>query len=158
MLRSLMATEDRFAPTLARLTLGIVFFPHGMQKLLGWFGGFGFNGTFHFFTDQMHVPAVFAVLAILAESLGSLGLITGFLTRVAAFGIACNMTVAVYLIHSHNGFFMNWLGNQKGEGFEFHILALGLCLFVMIYGGGAWSVDLAISKRQAAAALEHARA
>jgi len=158
MLRSLTATEDRFAPTLARLTLGIVFFPHGMQKLLGWFGGFGFNGTFHFFTDQLHVPAVFAVLAILAESMGSLGLLSGFLTRIAAFGIACNMTVAVYLIHSHNGFFMNWSGNQKGEGYEFHILALGLCLFVMIYGGGAYSVDSAISKKLSAASLEHARA
>jgi putative oxidoreductase len=149
MLRSLVATEDRFAPTLARLTLGIVFFPHGMQKLFGWFGGFGFNGTYHFFTDQMHVPALFAVLAILAEGLGSLGLIVGFLSRVAAFGIACNMTVAVYLIHQHNGFFMNWLGNQKGEGFEFHILALGLALFVMIYGAGAYSVALAISRKLA---------
>jgi putative oxidoreductase len=158
MLRSLLATEDRFAPTLARLTLGIVFFPHGMQKLFGWFGGFGFSGTLHFFTDQAHIPAVFAVLAILAEGLGSLGLITGFLTRVAAFGIACNMCVAVYLIHSHNGFFMNWTGTQKGEGFEFHILALGLALFAMIYGGGAWSVDLAISKQQSGASLEQARA
>jgi putative oxidoreductase len=158
MLRSLMATEDRFAPTLARLTLGIVFFPHGMQKLFGWFGGYGFNGTLHSFTDQAHIPVVFAVLAILAEGLGSLGLIFGFLTRVAAFGIACNMTVAVYLVHRYNGFFMNWTGQQKGEGFEFHILALGLALFVMIYGGGAWSVDLAISKKQSAAALEHARA
>jgi putative oxidoreductase len=157
-MRSLIATEDRFAPTLARLTLGIVFFFHGMQKLFGWFGGFGFNGTLHFFTDQMHVPVVFAVLAILAEGLGSLGLLLGFLSRVAAFGIACNMVVAVYMVHRFNGIFMNWAGNQKGEGFEFHILALGLCLFVMIYGGGAWSVDLAIYKKQAAASLEHARA
>ena len=157
-MRSLLATEDRFAPTLARLTLGIVYFPHGMQKLFGLFGGFGFNGTLHFFTDGMHVPAVFAVLAILAEGLGSIGLILGFLSRVAAFGIACNMVVAVYMVHRFNGFFMNWAGNQKGEGFEFHILALGLCLYVMIYGGGMWSVDLAITKRRAAAAMEHARA
>ena len=157
-MRSLIATEDRFAPTLVRLTLGIVFFFHGMQKLFGWFGGFGFNGTLHFFTDQMHVPVVFAVLAILAEGLGSLGLLLGFLSRVAAFGIACNMVVAVYMVHRFNGIFMNWAGNQKGEGFEFHILALGLCLFVMIYGGGAWSVDLALTKKYAAASLEHARA
>ena len=157
-MRSLFATEDRFAPTLVRLTLGIVYFPHGMQKLFGWFGGYGFNGTLHFFTDQMHVPVAFAVLAILAEGLGSIGLLLGFLTRVAAFGIACNMVVAVYMVHRFNGFFMNWTGTQKGEGFEFHILALGLLLYAMIYGGGAWSVDLAISKKQANAALEHARA
>jgi putative oxidoreductase len=157
-MRSLLATEDRFAPTLARLTVGIVYFPHGMQKLFGLFGGFGFNGTLHFFTDGMHVPLVFAVLAILAEGLGSIGLILGFLSRVAAFGIACNMVVAVYMVHRFNGFFMNWTGTQKGEGFEFHILALGLLLYVMIYGGGMWSVDLAITKKQAAAAMEHARA
>jgi putative oxidoreductase len=158
MLRSLLATEDRFTPTLARLTLGIVYFPHGMQKLFGLFGGFGFGGTLHFFTDQMHIPPVFAVLAILAEGLGSIGLILGFLGRVSAFAIACNMVVAVYMVHRFNGFFMNWLGNQKGEGFEYHILALGLLLIVMIYGSGAWSVDRAITERQAALAMEHARA
>ena len=157
-MRSLIATEDRFAPMLARLTLGIVFLPHGLQKLFGLFGGFGFNGTLHFFTDQMHVPLVFAVSAILAEGLGSIGLILGFLSRVAAFGIACNMVVAVYMVHRFNGFFMNWAGNQKGEGFEFHILAVGLALYVMIYGSGMASIDLAITKKQAAAALEHARA
>jgi putative oxidoreductase len=158
MLRSLLATEDRFAPTLARLTLGIVFFPHGMQKLFGWFGGFGFNGTLHFFTDQAHIPTVFAVLAILAEGLGSIGLILGCLGRVAAFGIACNMCVAVYMVHRPNGFFMNWTGTQKGEGFEFHILALGLALIVMIYGSGAWSVDRALTVRQSRLAMEHVRA
>lgn len=157
-MRSLLATEDRFAPTLARLALGFVFFFHGMQKLFGWFGGFGFNGTLHFFTDQQHIPVVFAVLAILAEGLGSIGLLLGFLSRVAAFGIACNMVVAVYLVHWPNGIFVNWTGTQKGEGFEFHILAVALALIVMIWGGGAWSIDLAITKKQASAALEHARA
>jgi len=129
-----------------------------MQKLFGWFGGPGFSGMLHIFHDGMGIPTAFAVLAILAEGLGSIGLLLGFLSRVAAFGIACNMVVAVYMVHRFNGFFINWAGTQKGEGFEFHILALGLLLYVMIYGGGAWSVDLAISKRQAAAALEHARA
>jgi putative oxidoreductase len=158
MLRSLLATENKFTPTLARLTLGIVIFPHGMQKLLGLFGGFGFTGTLHFFTDQLHVPTVFAVLAILAEGMGSIGLILGFLGRVAAFGIACNMVVAVYMVHRANGFFMNWTGAQHGEGFEFHILALGLALIVMIYGSGAWSIDRAITERQATLAMEHVRA
>jgi putative oxidoreductase len=128
------------------LTLGIVMFPHGAQKVLGWFGGNGFNGSFHFFTDQMHIPAVFAVLAIAAEFLGSLGLIFGFLTRLAALGIAVEMLVAVKMVHGANGFFMNWMGNQKGEGFEYHLLAIGLALIVLIYGAGKASVDAAIAK------------
>jgi len=144
-MKFLLKTNNSFAPTLARLTLGIVMFPHGAQKVLGWFGGYGFSGTMHFFTDQMHIPAVFAVLAIAAEFLGSLGLITGFLSRIAAFGIAVNMLVAVKMVHGANGFFMNWYGNQKGEGFEYHILAVGLALIVLIYGAGKASVDAAIA-------------
>jgi putative oxidoreductase len=145
-MKTLLKTTNSFAPTLARLTLGIVFFPHGAQKVLGWFGGYGLSGTFHAFTQQMHIPAVFAALAIAAEFLGSLGLITGFLTRIAALGIAVNMVVAVAMVHHANGFFMNWYGNQKGEGFEYHLLAIGLALIVMIYGAGKVSVDSAIAK------------
>jgi putative oxidoreductase len=134
-----------FAPTLARLTLGIVFFPHGAQKMFGWFGGYGFHGTMNFFTQQAHIPAVFAFLAIMAEFLGSLGLITGFLSRIAAFGIAVNMVVAIEMVHRANGFFMNWYGNQKGEGFEYHLLVIGLALIVMIYGAGKFSIDSLIA-------------
>ena len=144
-MKFLLKTNNSFAPTLARLTLGIVMFPHGAQKVLGWFGGPGFSGAYHAFTQQMHIPAVFAVLAIAAEFLGSLGLITGFLSRIAAFGIAVNMAVAIAMAHHANGFFMNWYGNQKGEGFEYHILAIGLALIVMIYGAGKASVDAAIA-------------
>jgi putative oxidoreductase len=146
-MKFLFKTNNSFAPTLARLTLGIVMFPHGAQKVLGWFGGYGFSGTLHSFTDQMHIPAVFAVLAIAAEFLGSLGLITGFLSRIAALGIAVNMIVAVQMVHGANGFFMNWFGNQKGEGFEYHILAIGLALIVIIYGAGKASLDAAIAGR-----------
>jgi putative oxidoreductase len=146
-MKFLLKTDNSFAPTLARLTLGIVMFPHGAQKVLGWFGGYGFSGTLHSFTDQMHIPAVFAVLAIAAEVLGSLGLITGFLSRIAAFGIAVNMLVAVKMVHGANGFFMNWFGNQKGEGFEYHLLALGLALIVILYGAGKFCVDAAIAGR-----------
>jgi putative oxidoreductase len=145
-MRSLLATTDDIGPTIARLTLGLVFFPHGAQKVFGLFGGYGFSGTMGFFTGQMHLPAVFAFLAICAEFLGSLGLIIGFLGRVAAFGIACNMIVAVTLIHHNFGFFMNWSGQQKGEGIEFHLLVLGLALLVMVKGSGAASVDLALSR------------
>ena len=146
-MKFLFKTTDSFAPTLARLTLGVVMFPHGAQKVLGMFGGYGFNGTMNYFTQQMHIPAVFAVLAIAAEFLGSLGLITGFLSRLSALGIAVNMLVAVKMVHGANGFFMNWFGNQKGEGFEYHILAVGLALIVFIYGAGKVSVDAAIAGR-----------
>jgi putative oxidoreductase len=146
-MKFLFKTNDSFAPTLARLTLGIVMFPHGAQKALGLFGGYGFHGTMNFFTQQMHIPALFAVLAIAAEFLGSLGLITGFLSRIAAFGIAVNMVVAIAMVHAANGFFMNWYGNQKGEGFEYHLLTLGVALIVMIYGGGKASVDSVIAAR-----------
>jgi putative oxidoreductase len=103
----------------------------------------------NFFTQQMHIPAVFAALAIAAEFLGSLGLITGFLSRLSALGIAVNMAVAVAMVHGANGFFINWYGNQKGEGFEYHILAIGLALIVMIYGAGKISVDGLITSRSA---------
>ncbi len=144
-MRRLIETHDDVAATVARLALGVVMFPHGAQKVLGWFGGYGLSGTYHWFTGQMGIPGLFAALAIAAEFLGSLGLIAGALSRVAAFGIASNMAVAVVMIHAHNGFFMNWFGNQKGEGFEYHILALALAVIVMIRGGGRWSVDRALT-------------
>jgi putative oxidoreductase len=143
----LFKTNDSFAPLLARLTLGIVMFPHGAQKVLGWFGGYGFSGTMNFFTQQMHIPAPLAFLAIAAEFAGSIGLIVGCLSRVAAFGIATNMVVAIATVHASNGFFMNWYGNQKGEGFEYHLLAIGLALIIMVCGGGKASLDYFISHR-----------
>lgn len=145
MIKKLFKTENDTAIFILRLLLGIVFFPHGMQKLLGWFGGPGFSGMMDVFTAKMGIPMVFAFLAIMAEGLGSLGLISGLLTRVAAFGIAVNMVVAVFMVHLPNGFFMNWFGNQKGEGFEYHILAVAIAIALMIKGGGRWSLDRVIS-------------
>ena len=146
MLRKLMKTPDDLTLTILRLVLGFVFFAHGAQKMLGWFGGYGFSGTMGFFTQQMHIPALFAFLAIAAEFFGSIGLILGLLGRVAAFGIACNMVVAVCMIHWHFGLFANWYGTQKGEGFEYHLLAIAITLVIMIKGSGAFSLDGAISK------------
>ena len=145
-LQLLFKTNSSYGPLVARLVLGLVMFPHGAQKMLGWFGGHGFTGTMGFFTGMMHIPAAFAFLAILAEFAGSLGLITGLLSRVAAFGIATVMTVAIVTVHFANGFFMNWMGNQKGEGFEYHLLAIGLALVVMIQGAGKASLDGLIVK------------
>jgi putative oxidoreductase len=145
MFRKLLVTSSDPAITLLRLVLGIVFFAHGAQKMLGWFGGYGFGGTMGFFTGVLHIPALVAFLAILAEFLGGLGLIFGFLTRIAAFGIFCNMVVAVAMVHRHVGFFMNWTGTQKGEGYEFHLLALAITVFLMIRGAGAASIDRMLS-------------
>src|SRR5436305_8165408 len=127
------------ASLLLRLTLALVFFAHGAQKVLGWFGGHGFSATLSGFTEHMGIPTVFAVLAILAEFLGGIGLTVGLLTRVAAFGILVNMLVAIFKVHYQNGLFMNWAGNQKGEGFEYHLLVIAVAMLLMMRGGGAWS-------------------
>lgn len=146
-MKALFQTNDAASLLILRLTLGGVMLPHGAQKLLGWFGGYGFAGTMGMFTDKMGIPAVLAFLVILAESFGSLGLIVGFLTRIAAFGIAWVMVGAIFLVHVPHGFFMNWFGQQAGEGFEYHLLAIGICLALLLSGGGKWSVDGIISKR-----------
>jgi len=146
MFRKLIATDDNPATVILRLVLGVVFFAHGAQKLLGWYGGPGFSGTMGMFTGYLHIPAPLAFLAIAAEFFGGLGLIVGFLTRIAAFGITVNMLVAIATVHRSFGFFMNWTGAQKGEGFEYHLLVLAMTAFLMIRGAGAFSADRAISK------------
>ena len=145
MIRKLIATDNDIATTLVRLMVGIIFFAHGAQKMVGWFGGYGFTGTMGFFTGVMHIPALLAFLAIAAEFFGGLGLIFGLLTRVAAFGVFCNMVVAVAMVHRQFGFFMNWTGAQKGEGYEYHLLLLAALAFLMIRGAGAASVDRLLS-------------
>lgn len=150
MLKGLLKTSDSIVDLLLRLTLAVVFFPHGAQDVLGWFGGFGLAGTWEFFTQKMGIPAFFAALAITAEFLGSIGLFFGFLARVAAFGIFCVMATAVWAVHSKVGFFMNWFGKMPAgnEGFEFHLLALALSLAVMARGAGAFSIDGAIAGKR----------
>lgn len=149
-MKLLLRTSDRFVDMLLRLVLAAVFFPHGAQKVLGWFGGHGLAGTMGFFTQKMEIPAAFAALAIAAEFLGSIGLFFGFLTRVAAFGIFCVMATAVAMVHGKMGFFMNWSGKMPAgqEGFEFHLLALALSFAVMVRGAGMLSVDGAIAGRK----------
>lgn len=145
-LGKLTATTDDIGPTVARVGLGLVMFPHGAQKALGWFGGPGLSGTMGFMTSQLGIPAVFVGLAIAAEFLGSIGLITGALSRIAAFGVAMTMVVAALMVHVGNGFFMNWTGAAGGEGFEYHLLAIALAVVVMVKGAGKWSVDARLSR------------
>jgi putative oxidoreductase len=141
----LISTSNDRTLAMLRLILGIVFFAHGAQKMLGWFGGPGFAGTMQSFT-QMGVPNVLAFLAIAAEFFGGIGLIVGFLGRVAALGIIINMIVAVAAVHLPHGFFMNWAGTQQGEGFEYHLLVIAIGLAVFIKGSGAMSLDHALTK------------
>jgi putative oxidoreductase len=146
-LAKVTSTKADIAPVLARLVLGAVIFPHGAQKALGWFGGYGFSGTMGFFTGKMGIPAPLAALAIAAEFLGAIGLLTGTLSRVAAFGIGVTMLVAIATVHVGNGFFMNWYGAQGGEGFEYHLLAIGLAAIVIVKGAGSFSLDRVLSSK-----------
>jgi putative oxidoreductase len=150
MLKGLLKTSDSVVDLLLRLTLAVVFFPHGAQKVLGWFGGYGLAATYGFFTQKMGIPAFFAALAIITEFLGPIGLFFGFLTRVASFGIFCVMTVAMWMVHVKTGFFMNWSGMMPAgaEGFEYHLLALALSLAVMARGAGILSVDRALAGKR----------
>ena len=129
-----------------RIVLGVVLFPHGAQKLLGWFGGFGFTGTMNYFTGTLHLPWIIALLVILIEFIGSLMLITGTATRVAALLIIINFIGVILTAHLDNGFFINWLGNQKGEGYEYHLLIIGMAASLAISGAGALSADRLMSK------------
>jgi putative oxidoreductase len=142
----LIKTENDVAAFFLRLFLGAVIFPHGAQKVLGWYGGNGFSGTMGFFTAKMGIPYVLALLVIAAEFLGALGLIFGLLTRVAAFGVFSVMVGAIYLVHGKFGFFMNWAGKNPGEGYQFHLLVIAIAFALMIKGGGALSVDRLISR------------
>jgi putative oxidoreductase len=122
-------------------------FPHGAQKLLGWYGGFGFSGTMGFFTETMHLPWLIAFLVIIGESFGSVALLLGLLTRFTAASLAVIMLGAVTMVHLPHGFFMNWFGKQAGEGYEYHLLVIGISLALLVTGAGKWSVDKVIAER-----------
>ena len=147
MLKRLMQTDDSIGLFLVRVFLGLVIFPHGAQKLVGWFGGHGFAWTMDFFTQRLGIPAPLVVLVILAESFGALALIFGFLGRIGAFGTLCVMLGAIFIVHLPHGFFMNWYNQPQGEGIEYHLLAIGMALAVMVQGSGRFSVDRWLSAR-----------
>lgn len=138
-------TKSDLGPLLIRIALGGVMFPHGAQKAIGAFDGKGFTKTMESFTTGMDMPYVVALLVIVAEFLGAIGLVFGFLTRVCAVGILAVMVGAVAMVHAQHGFFMNWFGEQAGEGYEYHLLAGAMALLLLIKGGGAFSVDRAIA-------------
>ncbi len=146
----MFSTSKSFAPLILRLMLGGVMFPHGAQKVLGLFGGQGFQATLDGMTTGLGLPMAAVILVMAAEFLGSIGLVLGFVTRLAALGIAAVMGGAIYLAHLPHGFFMNWHGTQSGEGFEYHLLAIGMALALVITGAGRWSLDGRLGKKRAA--------
>ena len=148
LLSRIVRTDGRLAPTVARLGLGLVMLPHALQKAFGWFGGYGFEATYNAFTTKMNIPGPLAFLAIVTEIVCSVALVFGALTRLAAAGIIGVMLGAIVYAHLPNGFFMNWNGNQSGEGYEYHLLAIALGLVAILAGGGRASVDRLLMKRR----------
>lgn len=146
-MKALFQTDESWAGLILRLTLGLVMFPHGAQKLMGWYGGFGFSGTMGFFTDAMHLPWIIAFLVIIGEFFGSLGLLVGFLTRFNAASLGVIMIGAIVTSHIPHGFFMNWAGKQAGEGYEYHLLVIGIGLALLVTGAGRWSLDRIIAEK-----------
>ena len=145
LISDLLRTNSDVALTIIRLVLGIVFFAHGAQKVFGWFGGYGFAATLKSFKEQMGIPVPFATLAIAAEFLGGIGLIFGLLGRIAALGIAAIMLVAILKVNGRFGLFLDWFGNQKGHGIEFHLLALAISVAIILDGSGPFSLDALLS-------------
>ena len=147
LLARLLETAPALSGPILRLGLALVLFPHGAQKLLGWFGGYGWSGTMGFLTGKIGVPTPIAALVILIESVGPLFLLLGLLTRPAALGVIAVMLGAIATVHAPNGFFMNWTGAQAGEGFEYHLLVIAMALALLISGGGSFSADARLARR-----------
>jgi len=114
---------------LLRLALGLVFMVHGSQKVFGMFGGPGLAGVV-----KMMGPVGY--LVSIGEFFGGLGIVVGFLSRFSAASLIVIMLGAISMVHAKNGFFMNWEGKQAGEGVEYHLLVIGMCLAILIAGPG----------------------
>lgn len=145
-LSKLLATDSDLGASIARLTLAVVMFPHGAQKLLGWFGGHGWTGTMGFFTQTIGLPSPLAAGLIVFEFFGPLLLLLGFLARPVALGMIGLMLGAIVTVHAQHGFFMNWFGQQQGEGFEYHFLVIGLAALLLVRGAGRFSLDRSLAR------------
>lgn len=141
MLMQILATDSNWVPTLARIILGIIFFAHGSQKVFGWFGGPGLKQTLRTLTEHVGLPTIIALAAVGTEFVGGAALIVGFLVRLSALGIAVNMLAAIIMVHGKFGLFMNWFGDRKGHGIEYHLLVIALAVVIIVQGAGAFSID-----------------
>lgn len=147
-MKKIFQTNESNATTIIRIVLGLILFPHGAQKMLGWFGGYGFDGTMGFLTGIAGLPWIMAFLVIAIEFFGAIALIVGFATRIVAVGIISLFTGIVFTSHLQNGFFMNWAGNLKGEGYEYHLLIIGMAIALLVSGAGKWSIDYVLQKKK----------
>lgn len=147
-MKKIFQTNESNASTIIRIVLGLILFPHGAQKMLGWFGGYGFDGTMGFLTGTAGLPWIMAFLVIAIEFFGAIALIVGFATRIVAVGIISLFAGIVFTSHLQNGFFMNWAGNLKGEGYEYHLLIIGVAIALLVSGGGKWSIDYVLQKKK----------
>jgi len=140
-INSLLRNDGSWTQFVLRIALAAVMFPHGAQKLFGWFGGYGFAGSMQFLTGAAGLPTLIAVLVILIECIGALLLALGLASRLMAFAIGVVMLGAALTAHLDYGFFMNWSGQQAGEGFEYHLLAMALAAAVTLRGGGRFALE-----------------
>lgn len=143
--QKLLAVTEQKADLLLRIGLGTVFFAHGAQKLMGWFGGFGWSGTMVFFTQNLGIPAFFAGLAILTEFFGGLAILLGLCTRLAGLGLALTMLVAMFKVHWANGFFLN---PQGGDGIEYTFVLFWLAAYFAVKGAGRISLDALLARKE----------
>ncbi|WP_299184714.1 DoxX family protein [uncultured Aquimarina sp.] len=148
LVKKLLKTHPNIGFSIARLTLGLVIFPHGAQKLLGFFGGYGYTATMESFTTQMGLPSILAASIIMIEFFGAISLIIGIFSRFWAVSLTGMFLGIIFTTQLEHGFFMNWFGNQAGEGYEYSLLIIGLSLITTIHGSGKWSIDHLISKKQ----------
>jgi putative oxidoreductase len=137
----LLFTYPSWSTFVVRVVLGIIFFAHGAQKVLGWFGGYGLKGTVGYLTSTgLALPI--AYLVCFFEFLGGIGLVLGLLTRLDALAIAIVMIGAIAKVHWQNGFFINWsLTPGKGHGYEGNLAFLAMAVACLLAGGGMLSVD-----------------
>ncbi|MBK6266076.1 DoxX family protein [Marivirga sp. S37H4] len=139
--QKIFQTDNSWTPLVLRIFLGLVVFPHGAQKLFGWFGGYGFSGTMDFFTDAVGLPWIIGFFVIILESIGAIALVAGVATRLIAIAYAFLAAGIIFSSHFQHGFFMNWFGNQAGEGYEYFLLWIGMAIALFISGGGKFSID-----------------
>lgn len=142
LIKSVFTTEAGFGALVLRVPVGIIFAAHGAQKLFGWFGGYGLEGTAGWMESIGLAPGLLmALLAGSAEFLGGLALVLGLLTRPAAFALSIAMLVAIFSVHFTNGLFMS------NNGYEFGLALLAASVSLLLSGAGKASVDALIAKK-----------
>jgi putative oxidoreductase len=140
MMKKIILRKTDITSALLRIMLAIIIFPHGAQKMLAWFGGYGFNRTMSYFTDTLGLPYWIALIVIIIEFISPILLLLGSFSRIVAASIFALFIGIILTSHLDNGFFMNWFGNQPGEGYEYHLLILTISMAIIILGPGKYTI------------------